>query len=474
MIIFTLVFGINTLKENKMTKIFTFLMFISFLNSYSLSAFETNEIEKLKWGNVEVIWVKDNRFPTYTVSMYFADGALSDSPSLMGTTEAMFHLLKSGTRRFSHKNIVDNLEFYGASPSAYVTHEFSSYSVSGLVKDIIPTMKKICHLFNDATFPQQELEKETKRALVGLNNMVNNHGSLASRAFREISLRGTPYELPTGGKRSTIKRIRRQHLIEKLAYFNNKVKKRIYLAGPVGVLNIRNIITKDCGWSKTADFERSIDFKEQKALKKPRIVLVTVPNANQSQVRIGRFLNPSELKNKELMTLTSEYLGGGFTSLLMRELRVNRGLTYSVSAFAAGQKGYGRSGISTFTKNETLVELLKVTGETVRNVAKGKVPKVKLNRAIGALAGSYPFQFETSGRYLSELLYLDHIGRDYKELFEFPERVRALKASEVASGAELYFGWDKQTIVITGPKSLEKELKKEFGNVTVVDHKRYL
>ena len=80
-----------------------------------------------------------------------------------------------------------------------------------------------------------------------------------------------------------------------------------------------------------------------------------VPKANQAQIRVGRYLTYDESKkDHELMSLASKYMGGGFTSRLMQELRVKRGLTYSAGAYASTQKTYGRSGISTFTKNNTL------------------------------------------------------------------------------------------------------------------------
>ena len=102
---------------------------------------------------------------------------------------------------------------------------------------------------------------------------------------------------------------------------------------------------------------------------------MTVPSANQAQVRIGRLLKKEELGNDALMLFTSKFLGGGFTSQLMQAVRVKAGLSYSVSAFAAGQKEYGRSGIMTFTKNETIKELLDVIKKTLTSVKEQKFSK---------------------------------------------------------------------------------------------------
>lgn len=107
---------------------------------------EGANIKKLDWDGLEVVWLKDERYPVYNMSVYFADGALSDSPSRRGETAAALNLLNSGTRRYDQKEINENLEFFGVDFGAHVTHEFSSYSISGLVKDLIPTTKLLCHL----------------------------------------------------------------------------------------------------------------------------------------------------------------------------------------------------------------------------------------------------------------------------------------------------------------------------------------
>ena len=34
--------------------------------------------ERLNWDGIDVVWIENNRLPKYQVSVYFADGALSD------------------------------------------------------------------------------------------------------------------------------------------------------------------------------------------------------------------------------------------------------------------------------------------------------------------------------------------------------------------------------------------------------------
>lgn len=442
--------------------------------SVSTNLFAQENIKKLDWNGVEVIWLQDERYPTYNMIFYFADGALSDAPARKGETEAALSYLGLGTRRFQQKDISENLEFYGVSTGANITHEFSSYSFSGLVKDLIPTVKKICHLFDDAVYPQAELDRDRNRSIESLRNMVSDHGALASRAFRELSLSGTPFDYPTGGKISDIRKWSSKGLKDKLEYLNNNVQKRIYITGPKSVLQAQNVINEECGWRDQKNlFVRQVEYEAPVATTSPKIYLVPVAKANQAQVRIGRFLAKNELSPDHLMGLASDYLGGGFTSPLMRELRVMRGLTYSVSAFAGPQKFYGRSGIATFTKNETIADLLNVVKNVIDKNAKGEFLDEAFVRAKDGLAGGHPFRFERPMSYLTQLMYLDHEGRDMSELYEFQKRVRSITKQEMVSEIGKLYDWNQMSIVIVGDKSLEQSLK-EFGKVIVLKPDQFL
>jgi zinc protease len=444
----------------------------------SSSLFASNikdRIKKYDWNGIEVVWLEDDRFPTYDIIFYFADGALSDGNYLKGETSSMFSMLGNGTRRFSQKDLSDHLEYFGVSYSPYITHEYSLYSVSGLAKDVVPTMKMICHMFKDATFPINEIKKEKKLWRNKLQNLVNNQGALAGRVFRELSLKGSPYNYPVGGKLSDIRKINQAGLSKKKDYFNNKVKKRIYITGPKKILDIKQTISHDCEWkAEENQIVRTMNYKPVKEKTKPEIFLITVPKSNQAQVRIGRFLNKGEFDSPATINLSTGFLGGGFTSKLMREVRVKRGLTYSIGAFAAGQREYGRSGISTFTPNEKINDLLKVINETLEGAIRGEITNEELERARGYLLGSHPFQFEESSSFLQQLVIMDHENRSYDDLFEFTEKVSKVNKGQVVKMIDQYFNWKKQTIVILGSKKLAKDLKKSGIKVKIVDYKKFL
>lgn len=455
-----------------MKKYIAILLFLAF--SSKSFALDESQIQKLNWNGIDVIYLKDDRFPTYNVSVYFADGAIKDmEQGVLGITSAAFSLMDTGTIRYNQKDISDNLEYFGASYNSTVFHEQSFYNISGLVKDVVPTVKKICHIFREATFPKNELKKEQQRRINGLKNMVNNAPGIAHRAFREITLAGTPFVNPTDGKLKDTYKITSKGLKQVLDYFNDKVKKRIYLSGPEDVLKLKNVFLNDCRWTgEGATFQRDVTYTA-KTFNGPEIHLVTVPKANQARVIIGRFMNQDESQNHALNLVASEYLGGGFSSRLNEEIRVNRNLTYSIWSVISGQKYYGRSIIGSFTKNETIKEIIEGIRGVVEQVQQGKSSKPAFARSQSSLSGSHPFKFERSGAFLGELIQKDHLGRPYSEIYEFQKQVRSYTYEDVSKHIQNVFDWNKMTILILGDKSLLKSLK-PLGKVKVHSYKEFL
>ncbi len=434
-----------------------------------------DSIKRLNWNGIDVVYIEDNRFPTYDMLLYFADGALGDEKGRMGLSQHAFSLLDTGTAKLSQKDILDQFEFYGTEFNADTTHEYTTLSLSGLSKDLNTSMTQACTLLREANYPAETIKQELDKERSELQSLIANPQALSDRVFREVSLSNTPYSYPVTGKLRDLDTYTPAALRARMDFFLNKAKKRIYLTGPKTILSVEKVITEKCQFKGSpSDFVRTVSYKKQKH-NSAQIVFVPLPDANQVQVKIGRFLNYDEMGDRRLDTLASEFLGGGFTSRLMREVRVKRGLTYSIGAYISSQKQYGRSGIATFTKNQTINKLLEVINDAVEKIHKDGISDEDLEKSRGSIIGAHPFKFESNRAFLAQLLYLDHIEKSYSELFDFNQAVMKYTAKDVARKIDDVYGMRYQTIFILGDKSIETELKKlKLGKLHVLDFKGFI
>ncbi len=447
---------------------------LSLLGLISLSAMANSEwldsVKRMKWGDVDVVWVQDEKFPKYSWSLLFKDGAISDKAGLEGQTHFALDYLTAGTSKYTQNELNEFFEFYGVNTKSVVTHEYSTLSVTGLTKDASIIMDRVCHLLSEANYPEAEVKSLLSREQSRLKSLVTNHAALADRVFRAETLKTTPFFIPAEGNLKSIQNLKRENLISRLQELKN-APKTLYITGPKDVLSIEKSF-KNCGLtSKNSDKKFASLTASPKVGK---IILVPVPDANQAQIRIGRYLVAPEFKDKnELFYFGTSYLGGGFTSKLVQEIRVKRGLTYSAGAYASIQENYGRAGISTFSKNETVGETISVIKNILNDIKVKGIEEKEYKHQQGHIVGGYAFNFEQTESFLAQVFMFDLQKRSLEELAKFPQTISGISSAQLSSGIDELFSWDRQYIVVVGSKSLLKDLKK-IAPVEIVDYKKYL
>lgn len=457
---------------------------LAFLTITSVYSVDKLSVQKFDWNGVEVVWLEENRFPTYNVMVYYGEGALGDTAGNDGLVSMMFGMLNNGTPKYSQAQLSEKFDFFGTSLSSSVTHEYSSLAYSGLSQDIVPVTEMVCHVLNEASFPEKELISVKKRAIGSLNNLVANHGALANLIFRNITFGDTPFSTNPNGTIKSINQMTQKSLISTRDFFNQKVYKKIFISGPKEVLKIKDIIVNNCKWGNQSKlFQRTKnppkEFYGFELTKKNKIPLyfAAVNGANQAQIRLGNALpiNYFVGNNLDLSQLSSAILGGSFTSLLMQELRVKRGLTYGAFSAASPQSLYGRSVISTSTKNETILEALYTIRDTLELLTGGKLSQERVDGTKMYLKGKHLFQFESQESFLSNLVMFDHLGRKYSELYDFPANIEKFTLKQVIEISRKIFSWDKQIIFVLGDKNLKDKISKSnLFDVKEVEVKNFL
>ncbi len=440
------------------------------IQNYAFSSLDN--LVTTNWNGIDVVWIQDETLPTYHFYLYSDTGSFGEKKNELGVTEFAYGLLTEGTSKMSQKQISEKLEFLGVNFSSSVTHEYSLLSFSGLEKDIDETVGMFCHLVNEASFSQKRVDHVSMRARKSLENLVSSHSDLANRVFRQVTLAGTPYSSPTGGTLNSLSQLRSTDLKSRWNEITKKSYKKIYVYGPKRLSRLEELL-KPCGLVSTRKKAQSFPQVSQGRKKKTGVYFVSVPNANQAQVRWGRYLNSDEAGSDHVLNqFSGSFLGGGFTSRLMQELRVKNGLVYSAFSVISSQKNYGRNLISTATKNESVTKLIKMVKSNILAVKKS-IPSVEFKRSKNFIKGNYVLSQEASSSFLSSLIALDHLGRDYSNLIKFPSLIDNISSKQLGDNIYKYFNPRENFIFVLGDSKVKKQLRKHWA-VKELQYKDYL
>jgi zinc protease len=195
----------------------------------------------------------------------------------------------------------------------------------------------------------------------------------------------------------------------------------------------------------------ALDFRELPKQTALRALVLHKPDSTQAQVRIVAPGIPrrSPLYFDALVMNTA--LGGGFTSLLVDAIRVDRGLSYSVGTRLLMNRHAGLSLFSSFTRNETLRELVDVALEKMRAYAKTGPSSDALAKARTYLAGLFPLGLETHealAEQISDAL-LDGLGLEH--LAKYRSRIASVTSRGAQkAAAELSPAREGATLIVVG------------------------
>ena len=205
-------------------------------------------------------------------------------------------------------------------------------------------------------------------------------------------------------------------------------------------------------------------------LRERRVLLVDKPDASQSQIRLGgiamRRADPDLLPAQVANTA----LGGGFSSILIDELRVKRSLTYGAfSAYAARLTG-GDFRVMTSTKTETTLQALDLTLGILGRFRADVPAAAPLAKAKAFVRGQFARQVETAGALGQRLGEIEFFGLPQDELTTYRRRVDAVTIAGAHRVLEQHQpATDAMAIVVLGKAAvLRAPLEARFGPVRVV------
>ena len=417
-------------------------------------------------NGLTVLVLERRTIPLVQLRLMIKSGSTSDPAGKEGTAALTAGLLKRGTKGRPAAQFFEEVEFVGGSidtaaglDASYVWGEFAS-------RDLETGFNLFADLVLNPALRPEEFEKEKRLALAGLVDALDDPGRVAQRAFAAWLYGSHPYGRPVDGTERSVTAITRDDAVsfyESRYAPNNAV---LAIVGDVDAAQAaRSADRYFSAWKKKTVAPAAV--AEATGVRGRKILLVDKPDATQSQIRFGnvaiRRADPDYLP----LSVANTVLGGGFTSWLVNEVRVKRGLTYSIASRVEAQRSSGSVSVSTFSKNASVLETIKVSLEQVRRLRGGDLPTEDLDKARSYMAGLYPLRIESPEDLAAEILNVDLFGLDADWINQYQKRVRSTGADAVKRVAARRMPLDDLAIVVVGPaQSLRKDLE-TLGPVTV-------
>ena len=405
-------------------------------------------------GGLTLVAIQKRGLPLFHVRLSLPAGSCEDPRGKAGLAQFTVDLLRRGTRKRNAQEVDDLIESMGAQLGAEVSAEESALGLTVPAELREPALDALLEVALEPAFVEDEVDSARRRTMASLQSDLDEPSNVAGRALITLGYgTGHPYAHPAHGFRRDVETFRREDV---LAFHATRYRRDGALLAVVGpeepaVLGAFAKARVEASPWPQGGATSHLDFRQLPPGAGLRAVVVHKPDSTQAQVRILSPGLPRNTPRYHEAIVANTALGGGFTSLLVDEIRVNRGLSYSVGTRLLMNRRAGLSVFSSFTKNETLRELVDVALEKMRSFAATGPSSDGLDKSRRYLAGLFPLGLESHEAVAEQIADVLLDGRGLPHLERYRSRMLAVSAEQArAAAADLSPARDGALLIVVG------------------------
>ncbi len=396
------------------------------------TAFASPKIEQWHAENgVRTLFVAAPELPMLDIALTFDAGSGRDA-ELAGLSQLTHSLLNTGSGKLDADAIAEKFEDVGAQFSASVNLDQSSVSLRSLsdAKLLNQALSTFIMVLTQPSFPKKDFARLKNQALIAIKDEEQRPGDIASKAFYKAVYGDHPYSQPTLGYQDTIQKI----TIEDVKRFHQQYfvseNAIIAIVGGIDTEKAKQI-SKQIASSLTTGKKPS-PIAEPKAQLPAEDIFIPYPS-QQAHVYIGQLgIRRGDPDYFILYTGNHVLGGGGFTSRLMKEVRVKRGLSYSVYSYFFPMQLNGPFVLGLQTRVDQAQQAANVSLETVENFITESATKEELTLAKNNIIGGFPLRIDNNRDILGYLSLIGYYNLPLNYLNTFTDNIAMITQKDIS------------------------------------------
>ena len=398
-------------------------------------------------GGISVWLVEEPSIPIMAVRMAWETGAATDPDGLEGLTEAMSYMMNEGAGDLDSLAFATRMEELNMSFGCGSDDETTYCSANMLTDNAGEAMDLVAEAINDPRFDADPVARFQREQLIGIKTRETSDGYLAGRARNAALMPDHPFSRETS--MASIEAITPDLIRARKNAVMVKDDLYVTAVGAMSPEELAPLLDEVlAGLPEGSDVEEIEDVALNPPLAAPLVVDLPQPQSLVSFTAPGPARDDPDFFPSYVLNYT--FGGGGFESRLMKDLRVEKGLTYGVSTGISTGDHLNTWGGGGRTKNESAGEFIDSLKAEMTDIVTNGVTEQELSDAKAYLTGSYPLSFDSNSKIASNLMSvrLEDLGVDY-----FDRRnalVEAVTLDDVNAMAAKYLQPENFTFIIVG------------------------
>ncbi|WP_367268184.1 insulinase family protein [uncultured Thiohalocapsa sp.] len=400
-------------------------------------------------SGAEVLYAHAPDLPMVDVRIAFDAGSARDGgqPGLASMTANM---LTEGAGGLDADTIAERVETVGAELGTGADRDMAYASLRSLTEpDTLGTAVEILtKVLAAPDFPPEDLERVRANTLVGLRQQEQKPGSVASRALYQAVYGDHPYATDPDGNRDSVAAIERDDLVDFHERYYTAANATVAIVGAVDRAQAQ--VLAEVLTAGLPEGAPPPPLPPVADLARGAVERIAFPSS-QTHLYMGQPGMRRGDPDYFALYVGNHILGGsGLVSILMDEVREQRGLSYSAYSYFAPMAQRGPMIMGLQTKNAQVDEARQVMLDTLKRFVEQGPTAEELTAAVKNITGGFPLRIASNAKivqYLSLIGFYD-LPLDY--LDRFTERVRAVTAEQIRAAYRRRVHPERLAVVMVG------------------------
>ncbi|MCB2305862.1 insulinase family protein [Clostridium estertheticum] len=347
-------------------------------------------------------------------------GSLFEEKDEKGIAHFIEHMLFKGTQVRTNEELNSDLENLGGEYNAYTDFNSTVYSATVLNEELENAITLMGDMLLNSTFPIGEIEKERGVILSEIRTINDDIEDLSFQRVNEIAFKYSPLREDTIGNEDIIKNVTRKQLVDFYNKYYLPNNSFISIVSPLEHEDIINIVNKCFGnWTRKKFDKKKIVTEKQQFIKK-----ISYKKEIEQSTILYLYTFNGLSKDEELALRILNYkFGESSNSILFRELREERGLSYDVYTHLDTSNNVKTLYIYTSVSEKNVDEAIHVIDTVIKDIETEKIVfddnTISLMKKIMKTAIASTLEDSTD---LSN--YVLHQAMDNEDIYQFTDDMK--------------------------------------------------
>lgn len=389
-----------------------------------------------------------------SIGVWVGVGSADEDETLHGCSHFLEHVLFKGTSTRSALDISVALDAVGGEFNAFTAKEYTCFHARVLDQDLDLAVDVLGDMITDSLITPEDVEAERDVILDEIAMHDDDPEDVVHNLFAEQAYGArTPLGRPIAGTEESIAALTRDQVAAFHRAHYRPATTVVAVAG--NVEHDRVVALVEQAFGRNGFLDRVEAPVSRLGDGTPVPVHPGTASAEKPFEQVNLVLGVEGIGRNDprrfALSILTTTLGGGTSSRLFQEVREQRGLAYSVYAFASHHADTGLVGVAVGCLPAKADEVLAVVREQLAVVARDGITAEELARGQGQLRGGLVLGLEDSGSRMSRLGKSELVHDELLTLDEVLARIDAVTLEEVrAVAAEVLTR--PEVLAVVGPR----------------------